>query len=199
MQQIAPALGAGFVLLVIMMNPAAESQAQDLPGDHPAFMTKSGHAEFHSEVPTHTFSGTSDRLVGKITLPDSTVDFYLDLTTLDTGIDKRDRDMRETLNTEEYPFASFYGKLITPFNPDTTTEQGIRVRGTFSIHGVERKVTIDGTMQMTPDGLKVQAGWTLNLEDYDIRPPGILFYRVDEKQDIKIDALLKPVESSKSN
>lgn len=158
-----------------------------------AYKTESGHAEFESSVPLHSFVGTSDHLVGKITLQDSTVDFYLDLTTLDTGNDKRDKDMRETLETDKYPFAEFYGKLVTDFNADTGAEQKVTVRGEFTIHNVTKEVTISGTMQKKEEGLLVKAAWTLDMTDYNIKPPGILFYRVEENIDIKIEALLKPI------
>ena len=160
-----------------------------------AFRTETGHAEFESSVPLHSFTGTSDHLVGKISLQDSTVDFYLDLTTLDTGNDKRDKDLRETLETDKYPFAEFYGKLTSEFNPDTGTEQKVTVEGEFTIHNVTREVSITGTLQKKQGGMLVKAGWTLNMTDYNIKPPGILFYRVEENIDIQIEALLKPITS----
>ena len=159
-------------------------------------MTKTGHAEFTSSVPLHTFTGTSEHLTGKISLPDSTVDFYLDLTTLETGISKRDKDMRETLETGDHPFAEFFGTLVTPFDPERNGPQPATVRGEFTLHGVTRTVTIDGTLRMTDDGLKVEAAWELNLDDYNIEPPSLLIVRVDEVQKIRIEAVLEPVESS---
>lgn len=158
-----------------------------------SFKTETGHAEFESEVPLHSFVGTSDHLVGKISLQDSIVDFYLDLTTLDTGNDKRDKDMRETLETDKYPFAEFYGKLVSEFDPDQNKEQQVKVDGEFTIHNVTKETSINGTLQRTSDGLRVKADWTLNMTDYNIKPPGILFYRVEEKIDIQIEAFLKPI------
>ncbi|MFH5832368.1 YceI family protein [Halalkalibaculum sp. DA3122] len=158
------------------------------------FKTETGHAEFQSEVPLHTFTGTSDHLVGLINLADSTVDFYIDMNTFETGIGKRDKDMRRTLETDKYPFAEFYGKLISGFDTASTAPQEVTVRGEFGIHGVTRDVEITGTLQKTVKGLHVAASWTLNIEDYNIEPPGILFYRVDENQDIKIEATLTPNE-----
>lgn len=160
-----------------------------------AYKTNTGHAEFESSVPLHSFTGTSNHLVGKISLSDSTVDFYLDLTTLDTGNDKRDKDMRETLKTDKFPFAEFYGKLVTDFKADTSSKQKVTVRGEFTIHNVTKDVSISGTIQKKSGGLLVEASWTLNMTDYNIRPPGILFYRVEENIDIQIEALLKPVNS----
>lgn len=159
-----------------------------------AYMTENGHAEFDSSVPLHTFTGTSDHLVGKIDLDESTVDFYLDVNTLKTGINKRDKDMLETLNAEEYPFAEFFGKLTTDFDPGKKGPQQVSVRGEFSIHGETNTITVEGTLEKTPDGLALNTAWTLNMEDYNIEPPGILFYRVSEEIDIRIEALLTPTE-----
>lgn len=159
-----------------------------------AYMTKSGHAEFDSSVPLHSFTGVSDHLVGKINLADSTVDFYLDVNTLETGISKRDKDMLETLNAEEYPFAEFFGKLTTPFNPNKNGTEEVTVEGEFTVHGNTRDVKIDGTLEKTGEGLQLNAAWTLDITDYDIEPPGILFYRVSDEIDIRIDALLKPID-----
>ncbi|MDZ7680259.1 MAG: YceI family protein [Fodinibius sp.] len=145
-----------------------------------SYVTKSGHVEFDSSVPLHAFTGRSDHLVGKINLADSTVDFYVDLHTLETGIGKRDRDMLQTLEAEQYPFAEFYGKLVTNFNPQNSQEQDVTVEGDFKVHGVSKPVTLSGTLQKNNDGLQVQAQWTLNMKDYNIKPPGILFYRVSE-------------------
>lgn len=158
-----------------------------------AFMTKTGHVEFTSEVPLHSFTGRSDHLVGKINVSESTVDFYVDLATLDTGNGKWDKDMRETLEVESYPFAEFYGKIISDFDPERMTEQQVTVQGDFKVHGVSNKAEIEGTITPSADGLRVKASWVLNLDDYDIEPPGILFYRVDEEQDIRINALLTPI------
>ncbi len=159
------------------------------------YMTEGGRAEFTSSVPLHTFTGTSDRLAGRIDLAEGTVDFYLDLETLDTGIGKRDKDMRETLETDQFPFAEFFGTLATPFDPASRAAQSVRVQGTFKLHGVEREVEIEGTLQQTADGLRVEAAWDINLDDYDIVPPRLLIVKVDEVQAIRIEATLSPENS----
>lgn len=152
-------------------------------------MTESGRAEFDSRVPLHSFTGTSNVLVGRISLPDSTVDFYVDLETLDTGIGKRDKDMRKTLKTDEYPFAEFFGKLVSPFDP-AGGNQSVVVRGTFSIHGHSQPLEVTGTLEPTAGGLQLNAAWELNLDDYEIKPPKLLIMKVDPVQQMRISALL---------
>lgn len=156
------------------------------------YESSNGHVEFDSSVPLHSFTGQSDKLVGQINLSNGTVDFYIDLTTLKTGIEKRDQDMQETLETESYPFAEFFGSL-TAF-PDSTISgpQVVRVEGKFTVHGVTQRVSISGMMEKRTDGLQVSASWDLNIKDYEIEPPGILFYKVSEVQKIRMDVLLTP-------
>lgn len=158
------------------------------------FETESGHVTFRSEVPTHTFTGESDQLVGRINLEESTVDFYVDVHTIETGVARRDRDMLETLEAEEHPFAEFYGTLNDEVDLDGQEPQPVTVTGEFTVHGVTQEMTLDGVIEPVEQGLRVEASWTVRLEDHDIEPPGILFYRVDQEQDVSIEATLTPVD-----
>lgn len=173
-----------FKLLVLFAIAYTQGYSQ-------SYFTDSGTAIFHSKVPLHTFSGTSEKLTGLIDLEKGTVDFYLDLATLDTGNGKRDKDMRLTLDTENHPFGEFFGKITTEFDIDLEEAQDVVVEGIFKIHGKEQNVQVKG--QLTPDGdqLTLKAGWILRLEDYEIEPPKLLFIKVDQEQEIEINALLK--------
>lgn len=180
----------GLILsLLIFSGTSAQMTSADV-----VYYTDSGYAEFASSVPLHSFTGESDHLIGMIDLNENLIDFYLDLNTLETGIGKRDRDMYQTLNADEHPFAEFTGTLETPFYPDSTGEQLARVKGDFTINGNTREVTIEGTLKPQNDAIILNASWELRLEDYDIEAPGILFYRVDEVQKIEIEATLNPID-----
>lgn len=167
--------------------------AQTVAGQ--SWMTQTGTVEFISSVPFFTFTGTSEHLTGVINLADSTVDFYVDLSTLKTGIGKRDKDMRLSLDIKEYPFAEFYGKLITDFDRSIPDGQAAMVEGVFTLHGVKKNVRLSGVLQLIGDQLVLDAGWDLNLEDYNIVPPKLLIVKVDEIQKIRITATLDPMNS----
>ncbi len=170
------------------LRPASTAHAQ-------TYFTETGYAEFTSEVPLHSFTGTTQNLTGQVNLGDGTVDFYLDLTTLRTGIGKRDKDLRKTLETDDYPFAEFFGKLVTDVDPNSTDLQIVQVRGNFTIHGVTREIEVEGSVQITPVSLRVLAAWELNLEDYDIVPPSLVIVKVDPVQDIRINAVMARIET----
>lgn len=164
-----------------------------VPADS-VYMTESGHAEFTSRVPLHTFTGESDHLTGMIDPDSNRVDFYLDLSTLKTGIGKRDRDMYQTLNVDTHPFAEFTGTLDTPIDPDSIDKQTVQATGIFKLNGVESEKSIEGTIEKNGEGFRLEAAFTLSLDEFNIEPPGILFYRVNDIQKVEIRADLRPRE-----
>lgn len=173
--------------------------APEQQDDDKVYFTRSGHAEFTSRVPLHTFTGESEYLTGMVDPGENIVDFYLDLNTLRTGVGRRDRDMFRTLNTSEHPFAEFTGTFTKgrDFDRENGNTHEVSVTGDFTIHGVTREVTIDGTIRKKENGnILLNAEWVINLNDYDIEPPGILFYRVNEEQEVEINVELEPQSRS---
>ncbi|MEX0928762.1 MAG: YceI family protein [Balneolales bacterium] len=159
------------------------------------YYTDSGHAEFVSSVPLHEFTGVSGHLTGMIDFEDNIVDFYLDLSSLETGNSRRDRDMYRTLNVDEHPFAEFTGELLTSFDERSSVRQPARAGGELTLHGVTREVVVEGTLQKQADGILLEAEWILNITDYEIEPPGILFYRVRDEMEVRLEAILQPTEN----
>jgi len=183
-----------FILHILFMLsiPAINIDTTDFNDPELVYYSDSGYASFTSRVPLHTFTGESRHLTGLIDLQENQIDFYLDLGTLKTGIDRRDRDMYRTLNVEQHPFAEFTGTLTGGFNLNENSSQDVTASGEFTVNGVSQNVEIAGKLYKENDRLILEAEWTLLLEDYDIDPPGILFYRVDDDQHIEIRAELEP-------
>jgi polyisoprenoid-binding protein YceI len=160
------------------------------------FETRGGYAEFESKASVESFKGISRNLAGQLSLADSTLDFYLDLNTIATGITLRDRQMRENfLQTETFPFAEFTGKFYNAIDVGSDTPQKVFVRGNFTIHGVEKEIDVVATI--TPKGrnmLSATATWPLKLSDYGIEVPSLLFYRLNETLilTVNVDLRKKP-------
>ena len=160
-----------------------------------SFAAAEGYAEFVSNAPLLEFKGKSDHLHGLIDLDQNLVDFYIDLSTLDTGINLRNRHMRDSyLETDRCPFGEFTGELTSDFDPDLYEEQDVTVKGTFKMHCITREKEITGTIRPSDDGLKVDASWSVLLDDYDIDRPRVVFYELADEQKVNISILLKPDE-----
>jgi len=155
------------------------------------YTTHAGYAEFTGHTPLFSFKGSAHDLHGTINLSDSVVSFRLPVKSIDTGNNKRNRDMRKALKTKKNPNISFSGKIINTNTPKSMEKDSATVRGTFSVHGVSRQVTIRGLLKDMQDSVQVRASWPLNITDYNIKPPHVLFYSVEKRIDIHIEAVLK--------
>lgn len=158
-----------------------------------AFVTEQGLAEFTSRAPLLTFTGTSRSLIGLIDLKQNLLDFYVDLNTLDTGIELRNRHMRDSyLETEEFPYAEFRGRLAAVPDFAESDTASVTALGTFRIHGVDRELQVDGSLIRIPGGLRLAAQWEIQLSDFDIDIPNVVFYELSETQNVRILAEFGP-------
>lgn len=168
---------------LLLMNLRAEAQT---------FMTKNANIVFTSTAPLLVFNGISNELNGLINFSESKVDFYLDLNTLDTGINLRNRHMRESyLETVKFPFVEFTGRIKSQINLNLYEPQTVDVVGIFNLHGVKKEITVQGIITPNSDStVSIIAGWEILLADYNIERPRVVFYELSDIQTIKIDAKL---------
>lgn len=155
---------------------------------------------FVSKAAMESFEGKTKRLEGRIVadpaaLGDSaTVHFEVDLASLDTGIAKRNQHMREShLETGKYPKAIFDGVAVRgPSNPTLPAGKPVPldVEGTFTLHGVARRLRLTVTALYKPDGhggrIEFRTTFPVSLDDYQISRPQFLFLKLAEVQQVKV-------------
>lgn len=167
------------------------------------FVVKAGAPNkvvFVSKAPTETFEGKTDRIVGRIALDPAgmvdTVAVHLEvfLAGLDTGIGKRDADMRDKyLEIDKYPKAVFDGASV--LGPEGATlvvgkTVAFECEGNFALHGVTKRlhVTVDVTLR-DERTLAFKASFKVPLADYKIERPKFLFLKLGEVQDVVVEAV----------
>lgn len=101
--------------------------------------------------------------------------FTLPLATLKTGIDLRDKHMREKyLETDKYPNAELavdWSTIKLPAKGETSTQT---VPGKMSLHGKTHDVSVTYTVKNTGDVYETSGTVPLNLKDYDVNIPSYL-------------------------
>lgn len=165
-----------------------------IPVDGQQYLTKNGSVVFLSQASLSEFEGKSTSLQGLIDYDKNLLDFYLDLNTLDTGIGLRDKHMRENyLETADFPFAEFTGKLSDLQKPVSGKVQQVTALGKFKLHGVEREITVNGTLTPQSNGsLVLDAKFVILLSDYKIEIPKLVFYELAPEQQVSLKATLTP-------
>jgi polyisoprenoid-binding protein YceI len=131
----------------------------------------SGTLSFDGSSTVGDFTGTTTTLSGEMTGgPElSSVRGWVEapVATLRTGKDKRDEDMRKSMESDKYPMIRYE---LTGVATDSWTGENadITLHGRFLIHGVEREVEFPGMVVVDQGGVRVRATVPLNLKDYRI-------------------------------
>lgn len=192
----------GCALLAIAGHPASAELFEIHPG------MEGNAVKFESRAPLETFEGKTDQVHGLLQidpahLADSIgVQVEVDLASLDTGIDLRNRHMRENhLETDKFPQAVFHGaNLEGPLPPALAPGETVKLLalGRFDLHGVSRRIQIltELTYLETEAGprLHIQGRFQVNLDDYKIHRPTFLVMKLDKTQRIFFDVVAVPKE-----
>ncbi len=156
--------------------------------------------KFVSDAPIEKFDGVTQKVDGYVIWEgenltnNSEIYIEVDLNSLDTGIGLRNRHMRENyLETDQFPFAKFSGKLVEA----TSTPQNhiqAKAEGTLSIHGVERPLVVEATINPGESSYRVSTQFVVALSDFDVKIPQIMFYKINENMDLELDVTFKVIK-----
>ncbi len=160
--------------------------------------------EFTSEVLVLKFTGKTSNIDGfvywegqEMFYQNNQMHFEVDLNTLETGIGKRDRDMRDVLETQKWQYSTFDGGIKNPVKIDSSLNTyKLTVTGKLFIHGVERDVEAPGTVVIANDGkMHVICDFSINLPDFNIKAPALAaFVKVSNNINLHLDFYLKKAE-----
>lgn len=180
------------LLAMLLSVPAAAVEFTVKPGGE-------NKVVFVSQAPIETFEGRTNRMQGRIALDPSgvsdsvAVHLEVDLASLDTGIAKRNKHMRENhLETAKYPLAVFDGAaILSPVGAKLESGKPVsfEVEGTFSLHGVSRRLRITAEVATAGNRLTFRTTFPVRLPDYSIRRPEFLFMKLAETQTVKVNGV----------
>lgn len=157
---------------------------------------------FTSEVVVLTFDGVTDQIDGYIYWEgeemfekNSQMQFDVDLNSVETGMGKRDRDMREVLKTDKWPSTSFKGSIVKHSKIDSNvTAYNVVAKGKMFIHGVENDIEIPGVITVDGDKIHVKVNFMVLLNDYNIEAPSLAaFVKVSEEIILNLNFHMKDV------
>ena len=180
--------------LPLLVQATVSAQAQPFKVDESA-----SKIQFVSDAPLEKFTGSSTKLSGEIKLDPAKAssakgEIKVKMDSFKTGIDLRDEHFRSEnwLDAKKYPEAKF---VITKITGIETLKPGeasdATVVGKFSLHGVTKDVTATAKVRLAPDSLRVQATFTVKLEDHKVSIPSIVALKVSPEIKVNVDLSAK--------
>jgi polyisoprenoid-binding protein YceI len=141
--------------------------------------------------------GKSEDLKGKIKIDDKqwSANLLVNLSSLTTGIDVRDKHMKEKyLEVAKFPTAELTinnMKLIDSIEKIKNNQSDQEFKGELDLHGVKKPVSGFYSIESVDNKVKIVAKFTMNLSDFKIDIPTYIGIKVADKVDIETKFDLK--------
>ncbi|HCM77524.1 MAG TPA: YceI family protein [Cytophagales bacterium] len=90
------------------------------------------------------------------------------------------------MESGKFPTASFKGK-ISGYQSNFTTDQTVQATGLLTIHGQTNEVITTGTISRVDKKLIMSSAFDVELDDYKIKIPKLLWQNIAERIEIKIE------------
>lgn len=155
--------------------------------------------EFHSKATLESFSGKAKGITAVFDIDPTTLHstkgrVTVDLRSLDTGIDLRNKHMRENhLHTDSFPNAVFELDSVAGAGTSAIAPTIVTIHGAMTIHGTTRVVSAPATITgLGSDAVRVQAEFPLKITEYGVPRPEFLFLKLAEEVRIIVDLTLTP-------
>ena len=171
------------LLVMAMIFAIGHSVAQ-------TYKTSTGEISFVSKTDFETFEAVNNQVTaaysnGKVQFRVPINAFIFEKKLMQTHFQEN------YMESAKYTNGSFKGTVVTPENfKISNKEQTVTVKGTFNIHGVEKEMEVNGTLQNTEEGLKLNANFQILLSDYEIGVPSNLVTKISQNIEVKVKALL---------
>jgi polyisoprenoid-binding protein YceI len=185
------------LLALALLSPAAQAEPRSwvpVPGK--------SHVAFEATFPLGDFTGRTEALEGEFRADTTNlgkgVTGFLRFSpaTLRTGIQGRDRDMREALRVDRHPEIRFTAQQVQSSFPSVAEGADVilTIRGLMLIRGVERPMSFSARARLREDRVWVRGESTLKMTDFGIAPPTRLFLAVKDEVAVRFDLLLARAE-----
>lgn len=155
---------------------------------------------FDATFPFGDFSGTTDRVAGEFRLDPADVPHgvlgsaSVNPARLKTGLEGRDRDLKQTLEVNAHPEISFQVEEVRSSFPSLTerADVALQISGVMRIRSVERPVTWTARARIEEGWLWVRGEAQIRLSDFGITPPRKFFLAVGDLVRVSFDLRLAP-------
>jgi len=153
----------------------------------------SGTLSFLGHATVGDFVGTTSTMTGEVAgeVPNAHGWVAAPVATLLTQNDRRDRDLRASMEVDKYPTMRFDLAIATAVSSgeDHGDTSFVLLHGTFTIHGVSRVVALPAALLHAGDTLHVKASFPLDLADYQIGGLTKMFglLRMQRLIDVRVD------------
>jgi len=177
-----------FTILIYLVLASLAVKGQDN-----IYKTSDGVINFKSDAPLEVITATSKKMEGVIDADALTFAFSLQVRTFEgfnNGLQQQ-HFYENYLETDKYPEATFYGKIIEHVNLKVPGTYTIRAKGQLTIHGHTKERIIKTVMVSTGNELRAKASFLVPLADHQIEVPRIVNQKIAQEISVNVQGIFQ--------
>ena len=151
------------------------------------FITKKAEISFFSEAPIDDISAKNNKVSAVYDAETKQIVFLLNISDFIFPKPLMQEHFNENyLESDKFPKASFSGNIGKLNKVSIAT-------GTLKIHGESNEVDVKGSLVKSDDSVVIDATFTIQLKDYNIKIPKIVMYNIAKEIEVTVKAKLKEI------
>lgn len=177
------------IFILAMVGFLTENQGQIYSAD-------SSHISFFSAATIENIAAVN--VNSKVVMSISTNDIQISVPNPDFMFKKKlmkEHFNEDYMESDKYPAAVFKGKVNEKVDYSKDGSNNVTVTGTMDMHGVQKTVTIPGTITVENGFIFLAAKFDVKLADYNIKIPTMLGSNIAEQVAVTFTATMKPYKT----
>jgi len=158
------------------------------------FQTSNGIIAFNSDAPLEMIKASSKDLLGALDAGKKNFSFKVMIRSFE-GFNSRTQKEHfneNYLQSEQYPEASFKGKVIEDIDFKKDGDYTVRAKGIFTIHGVEQERIIKADLTIKQGKIFIKTNFTVLLSDHNIPIPRVVNQKLVNEIKVEVSATMQP-------
>ncbi len=153
------------------------------------YLVNNGEISFFSEAPMEDIKAINNKVSAVYDNDTKQLVFQLDVKDFIFPKSLMQEHFNENyLESDIYPKSIFSGKVISQDGKNAIVE------GNLTIHGKTNKIKVEGILKQEKKAVNISAEFIVKLEDYDVKIPTIVMYKIAEEIEVKVNIELKEGE-----
>ena len=159
------------------------------------FMTREGYIKFFGSTPMENIEAVSSQASSVIDASNNAVVFQVLLNSFTFEKALMQEHFNENyVESEKYPKAVFKGNIVDKVEYSKPGTYKITLKGTMSLHGVDKAVTTPATLIVEKGTIKLAAEFQMIPEDYNIAIPGAVREKIAKQMDVTVKCSYQEVK-----
>ncbi len=156
------------------------------------YTSNNGVVNFRSDAPFELINASSKEMKGAIDLSKNNFAFRIRIRSFE-GFNsplQKEHFNENYMQSEQFPEASFSGKIIETIDYSVKGKYTIRAKGKLMVHGVEQERIIKSEIEVTGNSIRISSEFSVLLSDHNIPIPRVVKEKLANEIHVSINTEL---------